>query len=261
MADTTPMKGELTGSVMFFKKPEPLSAERHGSLGLRRMDAPLAFAREAHVVPVTVGEFASAALSYPVIFATEKKTPLVVMGLRAGQNLYIDKAGALETDRYLPAFIRRYPFVLAENKGQDGFVVCVDAESDLVTSAPDVPFFQDGKPSDFTNDAIDFLKNFENQRQLTERLTALLDEHELFETKTVSYRPRNTDGSLADPVTLAEYFAVSMDKLNALPAETLVQLRDNGALNAIYVHNVSLLNWKMIVERALRQPSAVAADA
>ncbi len=256
MADTGGQP-EITGSVLFFKRPEPLSNERHGRLGVKRSTAPLAFAREAHVVPVTVGEFAAAALSYPIIFAGDKKSPLVVMGLRAGANLFINDEGVLDADMYLPAFIRRYPFVFAQQNPElgenSGYVVCVDAGSDLVTDTPDMPFFENGKPTDFTNEAIEFLTNFEKQRVTTERLVSVLEEHDLFEEKTVNFQPRNADGSLGDPMKVADYYAVSTEKLNKLSPDALVSLRDSAALNAIYIHNVSLLNWKRVIDRAMRQ--------
>ncbi len=253
MADAPNGSMQVTGTVMLFKRPEPLNRTSHGALGLRRSEAPLAFAREAHIVPVTVGEFSNAALNYPIIFGGEKKAPVAVMGLRVGENLFIGADGQLEREKYLPTFIRRYPFVLAQNSDDDSFVVCVDAGSDLVVENPDVPFFENGETSDFTNDAVEFLKNYERQRVVTQRLSEMFIAMDLFETKTVSYRPQGPDGTPADPVQIAEYFAVSMEKVNELPAEKLVEMRDNGALNAIYIHNLSLLNWRILLERALRQ--------
>lgn len=250
MADA-PGEAQISGTVPFYKDPQPLSSERHASLGIKRSQEPYGFAREAHIMPLTVGEFGQAALHYPVIFAGENKAPLVVMGLRAGQNLYINDAGRIEDGAYVPAFIRRYPFVFAENAEQ-GFVVCIDGASDLVSDQPDIPFFSNGQPTQYTNDAIDFLKNFEQQRQLTTRLSEMLIELDVFEEKSVTYQPRDPQGGLQSPVKLADYYAVSMEKLKDVSAQKLVEMRDNGALASVYAHNLSLLNWQRILERAMK---------
>ena len=62
---------------------------------------------------------------------------------------------------------------------------------------------------------------------------------------------RNPDGTPGQPQKIAEYFAVSEDKLKALPAEKLAELRDNGALGQIYAHLVSLLGWDRLIAKTL----------
>src|SRR5690349_6998918 len=114
---------EITGNVLFYSRPEPLSKEAHAKIGLRRMDKPFAFAAQSHVVPLTVTEFPIAGLTYPIIFAGEKHQPLAVMGINAQQNLFIAPDGAFEIGAYIPAYIRRYPFVLANDSTNQQLVV------------------------------------------------------------------------------------------------------------------------------------------
>ena len=64
MTDTTQASSPLSGNVLFYSQPEPLSADVHGSLGVTPADKPYAFVAQTHVVPLTVTEFAPAALSY-----------------------------------------------------------------------------------------------------------------------------------------------------------------------------------------------------
>ncbi|MCG8441655.1 MAG: SapC family protein [Caulobacterales bacterium] len=251
---------ELVGNLPFYKRPEPLSADRHGQLGVKR-NVNFSFVREAHVVPITVGEFGPAALVYPVIFAGDSKAPLAVMGLRAGENLFVDEAGAVDSEIYMPAFVRRYPFVFAEDRANDRFVVCVDTESDLVAPDGERRLFENGQPTQFTNDSVEFLKSFEQQRQATQQLVKVFQDNDLFENKDVTFQPQYADGSPAEPVKVADYFAVSLEKVGQLPADKLVELRDSGALAAIYVHNLSLLNWQRVLSRALRKSQGASAAA
>lgn len=256
---TTPIQpGEqpgLTGQVLFYKNPQPLSVEEHGGLGVKQIQQPFAFLREAHAVPVTVTEFGVSAASYPVIFVGDDRTPVVVMGIRQGQNLYVDNNGQVLEDHYIPAFVRRYPFVFAADETSDRLLLCVDRAAPMVSNQPDVAFFENGQASKFTNDAIEFCKEFERQRRATIDFVAMLRDMDLFEQKTVTFQPRDEQGNEAGPPQkIADYWAISEERLNALPDEKYVELRNNGALGACYAHLVSLLNWPKVVQRAVRTP-------
>lgn len=247
----------ISGNLPFYKNPEPLNAEKHGKLGLKHTAQPLGFASNTHIVPITVGEFGASALCYPIIFAGNDKAPLAVMGLRQNENLYIKPDGQFDQEYYLPAFIRRYPFVFAEDKERGNFVVCVDTGSDLVTDKPDTPFFENGQPSEFTNNAIEFLKGFEGQRQSTQRFVEQLEELDLFETKDVMVQQQGAEGAQPEQVKVADYFGVSEEKLKALPADKLVELNQSGALKTIHVHLASLINWQRILARAAQSQKTV----
>jgi hypothetical protein len=255
--NTPPAAGQpaLTGQVLFYKQPQPLSPEDHGGLGVKQIDQPFSFMREAHAMPVTVTEFGMCAGSYPVIFVGDDRTPVAVMGIRQGQNLYVNEDGRVADDYYVPAFARRYPFVFASDDNSDRLVLCVDREAPMVTNQPEVPFFENGQPSKFTNDAIDFCKEFERQRRATTDFVKLLRDFDLFEQKTVNFQPRNPDGTEAGPQQkIADYWAISEERLNQLPDDKYLELRANGALGAIYAQMVSLLNWQRVIQRAMRTP-------
>ena len=96
------------------------------------------------------------------------------------------------------------------------------------------------------------------------RLFQLLKDLDLFETKTASFTPPNPDGTAGEPQKIAEYFGVSEEKLNKLPADKFVELRDNGALAQIYAHMHSLVGWDRLVALAMTkaaQQQPVAANA
>lgn len=242
---------QLSGNVLFYSKPEPLTKEHHGSMGVKRSDTPYAFTRSANVVPLVVTEFTPAALSYPVIFAGDAKLPVAVLGITNGENLFVDDRGLYDTDSYLPAYIRRYPFVFANDEGAERLIVCIDTGAEAVGENADAPFFENGEPSEFTKNAIKFCEDFETERRRTESFVELLKRLDLFDIRRAMFTPRNMDGTAGEQQQIAEYFAVSEEKLNALPAETLVELRDNGALGQIYAHLVSLGGWDRLIARAL----------
>jgi hypothetical protein len=249
---------ELSGNVLFYEKPEPLNAEHHAKLGLVTMEKPFAFAKAGHVIPLTVGEFAQAALSFPIIFAGPERIPLAVMGLNGGDNLFIDDKGGFADATYLPAYIRRYPFVLAGNETDEQMVVCID-RGPLISEKGETKLFEaDGQPSEYTKNAIKFCDDFEVERRRSISFVQLLKDLDLLDQKQAVYTPPNADGSPGQPQLVAEYFAVTEEKLKTLSAEKLVELRDNGALGAIYAHMVSLTGWDRLMAVAVsRGPSAL----
>ncbi len=246
-----PQGAGLSGNVLFYSKPEPLNAQMHGALGVNRTDKPYRFVAQTNVVPLTVTEFFAACLSYPLIFMGDAKTPLVVMGLRQGDNLFVSPEGDFRIDAYIPGFVRRYPFVFANDDEADRMVLCVDRDAPFISETPDVPFFEEGQPSAYTQNAMQFCNDFEQERRRTETFVELMKELDLFESRDATFQPTNPDGSFGEPVKLAEYFAISQERLNALPQDKFMQLRDNGALQHIYAHLISLLGWDRLVAIAL----------
>jgi len=252
--ETTQMSGapELSGNVLFYSKPEPLTKEQHSALGVKRSDTPYAFTRSANVVPLVVTEFTPAALSYPIIFAGDAKLPVAVMGITNGENLFVEENGQFDGDSYLPAYVRRYPFVFANDQAGERLIVCIDTAAEAITDQqPDAPFFENGEPSEYTRNAIKFCEDFETERRRTESFVQLLKDLDLFDVKRAMFTPRNPDGTAGEPQQIAEYFAVSEEKLGALPAERLKELQDNGALGQIYAHLISLQGWDRLIARAL----------
>lgn len=260
MTDTT-SNASLAGNVMFYGKPQPLTIQEHGNLGVDPIDRPYDFVAQTNIVPLTVTEFAPATLSYPVIFVGDNKQPVAVMGLRDGENLYVGEKGEFRHDAYIPAYVRRYPFVFANDDVQKRLVLCIDRNAPFIKEGGSQPLFVDGQPSPYVQQALDFCSNFETERQRTDGFVKLLNDLDLFETREANFTPRDADGTPGKVQKIAEYFAVSEDKLKALPADKLVELRDNGALGQIYAHLVSLMGWDRLIALAFDKAAKAQAAA
>ena len=255
MTDTN--NSPLEGNVLFYTNPEPLDQSVHGGLGVNPSDKPYAFVAQTNIVPLTVTEFSAAALSYPIIFTGDNRQPVAVMGLSSNENLFVAPDGEFRADAYVPAYVRRYPFVFADDKQNQRLILCIDRGASIVAAGGQNPLFVDGQPSDYTNMAMEICNNFEQERQRTEGFVALVKDLDLLDIREAHFTPRNPDGTPGQPQKLAEYYAVSEDKLRALPAEKLVELRDNGALGQIYAHLVSLVGWDRLIAMAvMRQAQA-----
>ena len=260
MAKQPAQQGDInvSGNVMFYKDPQPLTKERFGKSGVVQISKPFTYMADQHFVPLTASEFGSAAGSYPIIFAGENKTVLAVMGIRAGENLFVED-GQFNQDFYLPAFARRYPFVLAGDKANDRFVVCVDASAECVSDKNlSQNFFEGDDTSAYTKEAFEFLQNFERDRQATEAMVEEFKKHDLFENKEMNFQGVNADGSPAPKQKIADYFAVTEDRLRTLDEKTLKSFNDRGFLAVAHAHMVSLGNWQRLVNMTLRKGAQAA---
>ena len=159
MTDTTSTAG-LSGNVLFYGKPEPLSVEAHGTLGVDAVSKPYGFVAQTNLVPLTVTEFAPAALSYPVIFIGDQKMPVAVMALRGGENLFVSDAGEFRPEAYIPAYVRRYPFVFANDEVAKRLILCVDRDAPFIKDGGATPLFVDGKPPRYVETPMELCNNF-----------------------------------------------------------------------------------------------------
>jgi hypothetical protein len=260
VTNTPPETGQLSGNVLFYSRPEPLSNQFHSKLGLRRIERPFAFAAGAQAVPLTVTEFGVASLSYPIIFAGERRQPLAVMGVSGEANMFVQPNGFFEVGVYVPAYIRRYPFVLANDAAREQMVVCIDRNAAMLGDLPDLPFFDPaGEPTEYTRNCIQFCNDYETEIRRTESFVALLTELDLLETRKTMYTPTNLDGTAGAPQEIAEYFGVSDARLKALPDDKIRALLDNGAIAQIYAHLNSLAGWDRLIAIALARQNAAAA--
>jgi hypothetical protein len=250
MAET--QQPTVSGNVMFYEKPVPLNREQHNGYGVTPVAKPFEFMRKAHFLPLTAAEFGAAAASYPIIFAGDDRSPLAVMGIRTEENLFVTD-GLFNSDFYMPAFARRYPFVLANDQSNDRFVVCVDEKANCVTNKePAQKFFTGDDTSTFTKEAFEFLQNFERDRQATTAMIQELKDLDVFEPKDMHFQGQQADGSPGERQKIADYFAVSEEKLRNLPADKIKSLADRGIMAVIYAHLISLSNWQRLVNMTLR---------
>ena len=265
---TTAGGGQQTlGKILFYNQLEPLSAEKHGRLGVSQVPNPFSFLADTHLVPLTVDEFGLAAVCYPIIFDTQSKTPLAVMGLRPGMNVFVGPDGSLDPEVYLPAFARRYPFLPVMANGDpnappkppgdgDRVLVCIDRSAKMLSDKPELPFFEGDQPSRYTQEAIQFCREFDVLGQRTAEFVKLMDQHQLFELTPLALPRAKPDGTPDEPQKIGEYLRISEQKLNALPKDTFLELRDKGVTAVMHAHLLSLGLWPKILSRAARIQAA-----
>jgi hypothetical protein len=131
-------------------------------------------------------------------------------------------------------------------------LVCIDRAAKMLSSTPELPFFEGDKPSRYTQEAIQFCREFDMLGKRTQTFVELMDKHDLFELTPLALPRANSDGKPGEPQKIGEYLRISEAKLNKLPKETFLELRDRGVTAVMHAHLLSLGLWPKILSRAAR---------
>jgi hypothetical protein len=250
-------------AVMFYDKPVLLNREAHKAKKIAPSSS-FAFANKANSMYLAGVEFIEACKEYPLVFTQVtggKIVPVAMMGLREGENLFVDAAGKWNAG-YIPAFVRRYPFVLAELEGQQ-MGVCIDESySGLNEKEGEALFDSKGNNTPFLQNALDFLNRYQVEYMRTDRFCQRLKDLGLL-------MEMNAKADLFDGTSFMVNGLMVVDerKLLQLTDTQALELYRSGELSWIYAHLVSLSNLNRLVDkladskRAAPQAAVAAAPA
>lgn len=224
----------------------PISQSEFGNKRFKRYDS-YAFAAKDALAPLVLKELVRATMVMPIGFAKvqEAFVPVAVLGLGNGKNLFVAPDGRW-VGRYVPAAYRGYPYVLA-NGPDDKQILCFDDSSGLLSETEGEPFFgEDGKPTQAINDILNFLTQLAVNRQATQRVCALLQEHGL-----VVPWPIKLKGKEGEPErNLEGLFRIDEAAFNRLDEKSLYALHQGGALPVIYCQLLSMQHLPVLGELA-----------
>jgi hypothetical protein len=236
---------------IFYGGLEPLSSSVHAGFRSKSSDrAP--FLVQHHAVPITVDEFVATQRFLPIVFSVgENPVPLALMGLNEGVNVFVDDEGKLLGEVYLPAYVRRYPFMLARlSPDAQELSLCFDPTSGLVGDFADgEPLFDDGKPSEATNSILKFCEEFELSAQRTVAFMQDLRASDLLMDGEVSIQPAGAE----QPFVYRGFQMVNEEKLRDLGAEQLEKMNRNGMMPLIHAHLFSMALVREIFARQVQQ--------
>ena len=138
------------------------------------------FAGETNSVILAGVEFCEAAKEYPIVFtqAGDKVVPVALLGLRNEENLFVDDKGDWD-GRYIPSFVRRYPFVLAETGKTGQRAACIDEGFEGFNDDEGEPLFAGEETTPILQQAIDFLEESQKQYLRTETFVQRLRDNDL----------------------------------------------------------------------------------
>ena len=226
----------MASGLLFYSDVVPLNREGHRDHRIATGAQRFGFASGSNLVPAVIDEFAAAAPHLPIVFLPGPGAPAAcfLTGVRSGRNALVGADGGWRGD-YVPAYLRRYPFVLGEVEGADP-LVCIDAgQASLEAPAGEALFKEDGAESDVLLDHIRLTNEFFVAAKRTEAFVKALAEMGLFRSVNIDAKFET-----GETVALHGFLTVDEEKLGALPDESFLRLRKLGLLAPIYAHLASL---------------------
>ncbi|TAN41324.1 MAG: SapC family protein [Nitrospirae bacterium] len=233
-----------TALPMFYKNPVALNSETHAKTTIAPSPNGLAFAANTHSVILAGVEFAEACREFPIIFALSGNNtiiPFALLGVQANENLFVSREGKW-LGRYVPAYIRRYPFINTEGDNQQR-VVCVDDSYDGCNLKDGQPLFEGGEPTEYLKQVMALLEDYYVQMKITEALGQHLKQLDLL-------KPMDANIQLGDGRTfnMSGLLVVDEQRLLQLDKDSVEALFRSGVLALVYSHLLSLRNLARLVE-------------
>ncbi len=260
MASTAPQTQAPNPALpLLYKDLVPISQQEHGTWRYKTLESAM-FLRTDHAIPITVEEFSVAQRFYPIIFSSgDQPVPLALMGLNEGINTFIGEDGKMVQDAYVPAYVRRYPFLLARLRPDvEELSLCVDPTSEAMGAYDEGdPVFDGDAPSDATKAILEFCEQFEQAGQRTGAFVEELKALNLLMEGEVSIQ---TDAD-TPPFVYRGFQMVDEAKLRDLRGDQLRKMMQSGLLPLVHAHLFSLTIMREIFARQVAQGTAPAPEA
>ena len=231
---------------LFFKSPFPVNKDRHAKAGVRK-DVGYSFAKNTNSVVLSLGDIADAARSYPIVMTSGESAPQPVAILGTEQkNVFVDAQGEWDKNHYVPAYVRRYPFGLAPVPDSEEMALCVDEDAPHFTAdTPDIPFFDNGEPTELIKNALQFCGQYQQQHEQTGAFgKALLDAGLLAD--------RNAQVTMQDGQirTIQGFKMIDEKKWHDFASSNANDWEQKNYLSLAVLIMASQVNWKYLALRA-----------
>jgi hypothetical protein len=234
----------MSTQLLIYKTAVPVTRGRHGDCSIEG-GADYGFSSEVNSVPLMAVEFPQAASEYPIVFAGSGSdiTPAVILGVRGSENLFVSGESEWKA-KYIPAFVRRYPFVFSREA--DRFLLCVDEEYAGFNreGRGTALFSEDGAPTPYVDHVLKFLNEYQAQFLRTQRFCAHINELGLLDPMQAQVKTGN-----GPAFSLGGFLAVNRDRLKALPGDKLSELAKTDELELLYLHLQSMRNFEGLRDR------------
>lgn len=239
---------------IFYKEIVPLDRNHHAQLCLIQR-ANYRYASETNSIFLTITEFSRALREYPIVFTENSQNvfPLAILGLRDAENLFLTPDGNWKAN-YIPAYVRRYPFILSNQPNSNDLTVCIDrAYTNFNSDRQGIPLFENGAESQFLKDSLTFLQDFQSNYELSLKFSNRIKELGILEPMQA-----NVEFNNGIKLSMGGFLVVNRQRLANIAAEQLQELIRDGTLELIYLHLNSLENFGRLVDLlSNRSPNSI----
>jgi hypothetical protein len=233
-------------ATVFYERAVALDRAAHQQTKIQIQPDHYAFARDTNALPIAASEFADAGRHYPIVFVGDENNTFhvaVLLGLEDKSNLFVTEQGMWTADTYVPAFARRYPFVLGTTNEADRLAVCIDESYPGINTADGVALFEDGKETAYLTQMMEFLRAFQGEMELTKNMAQRLNELGLLSAKSITISQAGGDHYLSG------FWVIDDEKLAGIDDARVVELQRSGILRLVELHRASLGNVARLAAR------------
>lgn len=228
---------------LFFRKIATFSRMTHAKLGLKDND--FAFSATTILIPLTAGELVLAAKDYPIVFsANNPPRPLAVVGIRPGINLFVEDDGRWREGCYVPAAVRRYPFItMIDHQDPNSLIVGIDETDTRLGPSASNKFFENGERTAFCRERLEFCSRVGTAFTQTDRLASSLP-HETLLMPCRNIAPARIAGRSC----MSGLRVIDPERLASLPDDLHNSWEASGWYNALLAQIASMKNWNRLLE-------------
>jgi hypothetical protein len=241
---------------LFYRDLMPLNTNDHAKAKVRPV-VNISHIAKTHAVPVTVEEFPIIQRHYPIIFSVgDSPVPLALMGLNEGVNVFLQEDGQpVDPTIYIPAYIRRYPFLLARlSPDSDEMSLCFDPTSGSIGDFKEgeALFDKDGKPTEAAQSILEYCEQFETAGQRTQAFMDELLKMDLLMDGEVAIQPNGAE----QPFVYRGFKMIDEEKMRNLSGEKLRKMNQSGMLTLLFAHLFSLQQMRDVFGKQMAQGKA-----
>lgn len=236
----------MTTQLLVYEEAVPVTKSRHADWSVE-VGSDYSFSSRVNSVPLMAVEFPNAAAEHVIVFGGtgDVVMPAAILGLRAEENLFVSPEGKWQ-GKYVPAFLRRYPFVFSSQDEGKNFTLCIDEKFPGFNQdgKGERLFGEDGEPSAYTQNVLKFLQQYQLEFNRTKALCEKLKSLNLLEPMQAQINLES-----GEQRSLTGFSAVNRGRLKTLSADALADLARSDELELIYNHLSSMRNFEAMRER------------
>ena len=230
---------------LFYRSVRPLDSARDAGTVVKTA-SDFSFARATNAVPLNAVEYIYALRHYPIVFSDSAPLmTLAVLGIREDANLFVDAHGEWRKGAYIPAYVRRYPFIFIAGSEADKYTLGIDERAPHVGADGGAPLFVNGQPSEPLKHALAFCSEYQTHIKLTQDFCEAVKKRDLLVGQNANFEFKS-----GERARIQGFQVIDEAKFRALPDDVILEWRRNGYLPLIFAHLFSMRSWAELLDAA-----------
>ena len=228
-----------------YKQVTLINSQVHNKASIKQ-EHTFDYAKKLMSAPITAREFYECCKTYPIVFSKDHQgawTASVLLGYKEDENLFVDQNGGWENRSYIPASIRRYPFIFIAHDDQE-FFLGVDESSLLWDDQSNRLFDDDNNPTQLTQNILAFMNDFQRDALETTNFIEKLESLGFLEAQTA--RVMTPDQTVHH---IDGFFVVNEDRLRSYVQDAPITSENLSMIQLITAHLISLSNLHYLWSR------------